>query len=229
MVGLGTLINVAGILAGGIIGLLIGKRLAPRYQQILITALGICVIFLSIAGVMKEMLTVTEGKLAVKGTVMMIACMVAGSFIGELINIEKGAEQFGLWLKKKADKNGSSRFVEGFVSTSLTVCVGAMTIVGAINDAIFADYSTLLTKTLLDTVIVIIMTSSYGKGCIFSAIPVLVIQGGFTAFARLLQPLLTTAALTNLSLVGSVLKVGNMLPALLLAVIWAYVPLLATL
>ena len=144
-------------------------------------------------------------------------------------------EQFGEWLKKKTGNSKDKRFVEGFVTASLTVCIGAMAIVGAIEDGIAGDATILITKAILDLVIIAVMAASMGKGCIFSAIPVGILQGGVTFLARAIKPFMTVAALDNLSLVGSVLiwcvginlvwgkkiKVANMLPSVIVAVIWA--------
>ena len=167
---------------------------------------------------------------------MMIASMAIGTLIGEIINIDGLIERFGEWLKKKTGNAKDISFVEGFVSASITVCVGAMTVVGSINDGLFGDYSILLVKSLLDFIIIIVMTSSVGKGCVFSAIPVAILQGGFTLAAKFIEPYMTDAALHNLSLVGSILifcvglnllrknsvRVANMLPAILVAIIWAF-------
>ncbi|MBQ1366953.1 MAG: DUF554 domain-containing protein, partial [Firmicutes bacterium] len=129
-------------------------------------------------------------------------------------------------------------FVNAFVTTSLTVCIGAMAIVGSIQDGILGDYSTLAVKSVLDFVILIVLTSSLGKGSIFSAIPVFLLQGGMTLLARLISPIFTDTAIANISLIGSILifcvginlvwgkkiRVANMLPALVLAVIAAFLP-----
>lgn len=125
----------------------------------------------------------------------------------------------------------------GFVDTSLIVCIGAMAIVGAIEDGITGDYSLLTAKSVLDFIIVFVMTSSRGKGCIFSAIPVGILQGTVTILAKVIEPIMTTQALSNLSLIGSMMifcvgvnliwgkkiKAANMLPALIVTVIWALV------
>ncbi len=230
MAGLGTIINVGGILAGGLLGILIGKRIKKQYQDALIMAIGVCVLFIGIQGALEEMLKNPSA-------MMLIISVALGTLIGEIINFESKFERFGEWLKKKAKSDNDVKFVEGFVTTSFTVCIGAMAIVGSIQDGIFGDYSILLAKTILDTIIVIIMTASMGKGCIFSAIPVALLQGGVTLLAKLLRPILTEAAMANLSLVGSVLifcvglnlvwgkkvKVANMLPSLIIAVIWAFI------
>lgn len=236
MIGLGTCINVAGIVAGGIIGLLFGKFMTERYQNTLMKATGISVLFIGISGTLEEMMTVTEGRLSTSGTMMVIGSFAIGALLGEWWNIELRMEQFGTWLKKKTGNERDSLFVEGFVTASLTVCIGAMAVVGAIQDGIYGDYSILAAKAVLDLIIIVIMTASMGKGCIFSAIPVALFQGGITILAAFLQPLMTEQALSNLSLTGSILifcvgvnliwekkiKVANMLPALIVAVVWAF-------
>ncbi len=236
MIGLGTIINVAAILAGGLIGALFGKFLKESLQSALVKSTGICVMFIGVSGALEKIMTVSDGKLTSGGTLMMISSMAIGTLIGEIINIDGLIERFGEWLKKKTGNAKDVTFVEGFVSASITVCVGAMTVVGSINDGLFGDYSILLVKSLLDFIIIIVMTSSVGKGCVFSAIPVAILQGGFTLAAKIIEPYMTDAALHNLSLVGSILifcvglnllrknsvRVANMLPAIVIAVIWAF-------
>ena len=239
MPGLGTIINVAGILLGGICGLLFGKLLKERHQQTLTRVCGVSVLFIGISGALEHMVTV-EGASLVSGRAMLIVlCLAIGGLLGELMNIEGGFERFGSWLKVKTGNAKDKQFVEGFVTASLTVCIGAMAIVGAIQDGIEGDYATLATKAVLDLVIILVMTCSLGKGCIFSAIPVAILQGGVTALARLIKPLMTEAALANLSLIGSILifcvginlvwdkriRVANLLPAIVLAVIAAFLPI----
>lgn len=239
MPGLGTLINAAGIIIGGFAGLLFGKLIKPRMQETMTCACGICVIFLGIAGAMEHMLTAQEsGALSSGGTMMVIASIVLGALVGELLNIEAGLERFGGWLKKVTHSDGDGGFIDGFVNASLTVCIGAMAVVGAIQDGIYGDYSTLTAKAVLDLIIIMIMTSAKGKGCIFSAIPVIVFQGVITALSRLIEPIMTAPALANLSLVGSILifcvgvnlvwgkkvRVANFLPAIVFAVACAYLP-----
>lgn len=238
MVGLGTVINVAAIVAGGLGGLLFGKRMEKRYQDTLMSANGICVLFLGIAGCLKEMYTIVQGKVESGGTMMMIASFSIGALAGEWLNLELHMEQFGEWLKKKTKSDGDASFVDGFVTASLTVCIGAMAVVGAIQDGILGDYSILAAKAVLDLIIVLVMTASMGKGCLFSAIPVGLFQGSITVLARLIEPIMTEQALSNLSLTGSMLifcvgvnlvwgkkiKVANLLPTILVAVGWAFLP-----
>lgn len=238
MIGLGTLINVAGILCGGFLGMLCGKAMKVRLQDTIMAATGLCVLFLGIGGAIEKMMTVTETGLTSGGTMMIIGSFAIGSLIGELINIEKHMEHFGLWLKAKTKNERDTKFVDGFVNTSLTVCIGAMAVVGSIQDGIAGDYSVLAAKAILDLIIVMVMTASMGKGCIFSAIPVAIFQGCITLLSRFIAPWMTEQALANLSLTGSMLifcvgvnlvwekkfKVANMLPTIVIAVIWALLP-----
>lgn len=238
MIGLGTIINTAGIAAGGVFGHFFGKLLKERHRESLTTACGISVIFIGIAGAMEGMLGIENGSLTSGRSMLIVLCLVLGILIGEIINIEKGLESFGKWLRKKTGSEGDNTFVTGFVNTSLTVCIGAMAIVGSIKDGLEGDWSILATKTILDFIIVMIMTGSMGKGCVFSAIPVFVLEGSVTLLAILIKPLMTEAAIFNLSMVGSVMifcvgvnlvwgskvRVANMLPAIILAVAAAFLP-----
>lgn len=237
MRGMGTVINVAAVVLGGLIGLLFGKKLKARFQETLIGAIGICVLFIGIAGAMEEMLTVRETGLQSGGTMVLIGSMALGSIIGELLNLEGLLERFGGWLKIKARSEGDAGFVEGFVTASLTICIGAMAVVGSIQDGLQGDSSILVAKAVLDMMIIMIMTASKGRGCIFAAIPVAALQGSITVLAFFLEPVFTELALSYLSMVGSVLifcvginllwkqklKVANMLPALVIAVVWALI------
>ena len=233
----GAIINTAAIVAGGLCGHLFGKLLKDRHQETLTMACGVGTLFLSIAGAMNYMLH--NDLMPGGGSMLIIACLALGGLIGEILNIENWFERFGEWLKKKTGNAKDKQFVNGFVTASLTVCIGAMAIMGSIQDGISGDWSTLGAKSILDLVIVMVMTCSMGKGCAFSAIPVLLWEGGLTLLATVIKPILTEAALGYLSLVGSVLifcvgvnlvwgkkiRVANLLPAVILAVIAAFLPL----
>lgn len=237
MIGLGTIINVVAILVGGVIGLVFSRAISARYQETLMQAIGVCILFVGIGGAMQEMMTVMADGLQSSGTMMIVISYAVGSLLGEWINLERRIEQFGSWLKVKTGNAREKRFVDGFVSASLTVCIGAMAVVGSIQDGISGDHSTLALKALLDMVIVCVMSASLGRGCLFSAIPVGIFQGTVTLLARAVQPVMTEAALANLSLTGSILifcvgvnllwekklKVANMLPSILIAVVYAFV------
>lgn len=238
MFGLGTIINTVAIILGGICGGLFGKLLKERHQESLSTVCGVCTLFIGIGGALEGMLKVSDGSIVSGRGLLIIACLALGALVGELINIEAGFERFGEWLKRKTGNAKDKRFVEGFVTASLTVCIGAMAIVGSIQDGLVGDYSILLTKAILDLIIIMVMTCSMGKGCVFSAIPVFLLQGSVTALAVLIKPLMTDAALGNLSLVGNILifcvgvnlvwgkkvRVANLLPAIIFAVAAAFLP-----
>lgn len=239
MIGLGTIINVVGIILGGLLGLFCQKQITPQIQSTLMKANGICVLFLGIAGTLEQMITVKDGHLTSSGTLMMILSLSIGSLVGQWINLDYRMEQFGHWLKQKTGNLKDFMFVDSFVTASLTVCIGAMAVVGALQDGLSGNYSTLLTKSILDMIIICVMTASMGKGCIFSAIPVAIFQGTITLLSRGIEPIMTAAALSNLSLVGNMLifcvgvnliwentkiKVANMLPSIIIAVIYAFLP-----
>ncbi|MBQ7299717.1 MAG: DUF554 domain-containing protein [Clostridia bacterium] len=239
MPGLGTLINAAGILVGGLIGIFCGKYIGARLRDMLTAVMGISVIFIGAAGVLEQMLVIGEDGLSTQGSMMMIFSLVLGGLVGSLLKIEDNCERFGVFLRQKTGNGGDTRFVEGFVTASLTVCIGAMAVMGAIADGISGDISILTTKAILDLVILIVMAASMGIGCLFSAIPVVILQGSVTLLARVLVGVMTDAAISNLSLVGSVLifcvginltfgkkiAVGDLLPSIVFAVMFAFIPI----
>lgn len=234
---IGTLVNTAGIVAGGLCGHLFGKALKNRHQETLTMACGVSTLFIGVAGAMQQMLH--NEAMPGGGAMLVVACLALGGLIGELINIERGFEAFGEWLKVRTGNARDQGFVNGFVTASLTVCIGAMAIVGAIQDGLTGDWSTLGAKAILDLIIVMVMTCSLGKGCVFSAIPVLVWEGLLTLLAGALKPIMTDLAMGYLSLVGNVLifcvglnlvwgkriRVANLLPAVVLAILAAYLPI----
>ena len=239
MNGLGTIIKVAAIVAGGLLGLLFGRFIGERHRDSLCKACGLAVIFIGAAGALKGMFSVVDGKIVYGGDFLIIGCLSLGTLMGELINIEGGFEKFGAWLKQKTHSTKDGQFIEGFVSASFTVCIGAMAIVGSINDGLYGDYTVLAAKSVLDFIIIMVMAASLGKGTIFSAIPVALLQGGVTALSVLIRPIMTETALLYLSVVGNILifcvginlvfgkkiRVANLLPAIILAVACAFIPL----
>lgn len=238
MIGLGTIINTAAILVGGLGGALFGRFLSESAQETLTKVCGVSTLFIAVSGALEGMLTVENGAIVSGGAMLIIGCLAIGAIIGELLKIEDAFERFGEWLKVKTGNAKDTGFVNAFVTASLTVCIGAMAIVGSIQDGITGDYSILATKAVLDLIIIMVMSCSLGKGAVFSAIPVAILQGTITALAGLVRPLMTDAALANLSLVGNVLifcvginlvwgkkiKVANLLPAIVIAVIAAFLP-----
>lgn len=238
MIGLGTLINAAAIVAGGLAGHVVGRLFNQEQQDALTKACGVSVLFIAIAGAMSGMLQIDGGALASGKSMLVVLCLALGTVVGELLGIEDVFERFGAWLKEKTGNGDDAQFIDAFVTASLTVCIGAMAIVGAIQDGISGDYATLAVKSVLDFIIIAVMASSMGKGAAFSAIPILIFEGSITLLARLVAPIMTELAIAYLSLVGAVLifcvgvnlvwgktlRVANMLPAVLFAVLAAYLP-----
>ena len=239
MYGLGTIINTAAIVAGGAGGALFGRFLKENVQDTLTKVCGVSTLFIAITGALEQMLTVENGAIVCHGAMLVIGCLTIGAVIGELLNLEGAFERFGEWLKQKTGNARDKRFVDAFVTASLTVCIGAMAIVGSIEDGISGDYSILATKAVLDFIIIMVMSCSMGRGAIFSAIPVAILQGSITVLAGLLRPVMTVGALANLSMVGNVLifcvginlvwgkkvRVANLLPSIVVAVIAAFLPI----
>ncbi|MEF2837059.1 MAG: DUF554 domain-containing protein [Oscillospiraceae bacterium] len=239
MPGMGTIINTLAIVAGGFFGALFGRFLHDSAQNTLTKVCGVSTLFIAVTGALEQMLRVENGAIVSSGAMLMIGCLALGGLIGEWLNIEQAFERFGQWLKIKTGNAKDKGFVDAFVTASLTVCIGAMAIVGSIQDGISGDYSILATKAVLDLIIIMVMSCSLGKGAVFSAIPVAVFQGSITALAGLVRPLMTDVALSNLSLVGNVLifcvginlvwdkkiKVANLLPAIVVAVAAAFLPI----
>lgn len=199
---------------------------------------AVAVIFLGLTGTVKEMLHIgSDGAVMLVGTNCMLASLIGGAVIGEAINLEDRMECFGRWLQQKTGSGGDTRFVEGFVMASMTVCIGAMAVIGSINDRLLSDPSVLFAKTAIDAVVVMIMTATLGRGCIFSAISVGIFQGIIFLLAGFLEPIMTSAALKSLSAVGNILifcvgtnlfglphvRIANLLPALVIAVAWELV------
>ncbi len=228
MIGLGTLINTGAVLAGSLIGLLSKRGFKPSLQDAMIKTLGVSTVFVSIAGALTGLLKFENGQIQTQGSLLMILSLVLGTLVGEALNLDGQIETLGTWLKKKAKAEESASFVEGFATASIIICVGAMAVVGSIQDGMTGDYSLLLTKSILDFVLVMMLSSSYGIGVMFSALPLFAYQGLLTLLAGVIAPFFTPTIIADLSYVGSVLifgvglnllfkstlKVANMLPAL---------------
>ena len=235
MHGLGTLINVGAILLGGFIGLFVKKGLNEKLMDSVMKAIGVAVMFVGISGALTGLLKITEGgKIETSGTMLMIISLILGTFIGELLKIEDRLERVGEKLKKAVKAKNSGNFVEGFVTTTLIFCVGAMAIVGSLEDGLTGDFSMLAAKSVLDGIMAIIVASTMGIGVLFSAIPVFIYQGAITLLAEFISPVLSDQLVLNLSYIGSALifgigvnqvfgkkiKTGNMLPALLVPIVY---------
>ena len=234
--GLGTVINALAIIAGGFVGLAGGRYIKERYQDIVLKATAIAIMFVGASGAFSKLLVVGEdGTLRTTGTINIVISLALGALIGEVIDIDGFFERLGAWLRHKSGSDGDSRFIDGFVTASLTCGIGAMGIMGSIQDGIYGDYSILAAKATIDFVLLIVMTSSMGKGCIFSTLTVGVLQGLMTALSAVLAGLMTDSVLNALSMTGGILifcigfnlmwpkmiKVANLLPALIITIIIA--------
>ncbi|MBQ9030410.1 MAG: DUF554 domain-containing protein [Parasporobacterium sp.] len=240
MYGLGTIINTAAIIVGGVIGLLFGKLIPKRVQESLVVCNGISVIIIGISGAISKMLTINEGGFDTQKSMLLTLALVLGTILGSALNLERLLERFGDWLKSKSKSDSDNQFTEAFIISSCTVCIGAMAVIGALNDVLTGDISVLLLKSILDLITICALTCAMGKGCVFSAISVLLFQGVISVIAWFIKPIMTDLALADLSFVGSVLifvvglnlvrdkkiSVVNMLPSILFAVGFSFIPAL---
>ena len=237
MYGLGTLLNVAAIVAGGLLGLCAGRFFKPSWQTGLTRVMGLCCVFVAVGGFLEASVTVTpEGGVALGGMMPAILSFALGTLLGEMADIQARVEAVGEALRRKASRAEDARFVDAFVTASLTVSVGAMAVIGALDDALKADITVLTVKSLMDFVIVAVMASAMGKGAVFSALSVLAVQGTVTLFAFAIAPVMTPEALKFVAITGSMMifcigvnlfspgtfRVANMLPALVFAVLFSY-------
>jgi len=218
----GTLVNASTVLVGSLIGMGAGRFLSQGIRTILMQALGLAVMVIGI-----KMALTGENAIAAVG------CLLLGGITGELLRIEDGVEYLGIRLKARF-KSQSTTFVEGFVTATILYLTGAMTIVGSIQDGTVGDATTLYLKALLDGFASVVLASSLGVGVAFSALSVLLVQGGLTLLASQLAFLKEPAVLTSITAVGGMiilgiginlleikrLKVGNLVPALIYAIIY---------
>jgi uncharacterized membrane protein YqgA involved in biofilm formation len=212
-------------LIGGLIGLLIGSRLPERVRQTVIAGLGL---FTAAIGI--QMFIKTQNPIIVLGS------LLVGGLLGEWWRIEDGLRGLGAYLERRFTNNTEasegSRFIRGFLTASLVFCVGPMTILGSIQDGLTGDYSLLAIKSVLDGFAALAFASSLGIGVLFSAVVILVYQGGLSLLASLAQSFTTPAMMDEMTAVGGILlmgiaisslleikpiRVGNFLPALFIA------------
>ncbi len=234
MTGLGTIVNTAAVIVGGIAGTLLRSGIPEKYKKTVMQGIGLSVLFIGVSGTIKEMLAIVNGnKLDRQFIMLMIFSLVIGGLLGEAIKIEDRLENLGKWFQSKLPAKGGS-FSNGFVTASLVYCVGAMAIVGALEDGLSGNPSTLFAKSILDGISSVIFAATMGIGVAFSAIPVLVYQGAITLTAGLLKPWLTDTVISQMSLVGGILifaiglnlleikkiNVGNLLPAIFIPLIY---------
>ena len=236
----GTIVNAAAILAGSLMGMLLtwlanrfssllpvgSAALGERLKTIIMQGVALCVMYLGISGCL-------EGN----NSLIAILSMVIGALIGELLDLDRRMQTLGLWVQKRTERlvadGGQASISEGFVTASLLFCVGAMAIVGALQDGLTGDHSTLFAKSLLDGISSIVFGASLGLGVAFSAVAILLYQGAIALAASFLQPYLGDAVIAEMTCVGSLLivalslnmlgltkiKVMNLVPAIFLPIL----------
>lgn len=221
------LVNAASIVVGGIVGSCLRGGLPERYRKILESGLALCVLVIGVTGAIQTA--------SVMGVIVSI---VVGSIVGEWMRIEDHLDRAGAWAQRRFGR-GDAGFSQGFISATLLFCVGAMAVVGSLEAGLSGNPDTLLAKSALDGVSAAIFASTMGPGVILSVIPLTLYQGGIALLAGSLAPILSTAAVTELSATGCVLiiglslnmlgvtkdriRVGNMLPAMLVIVLYQMV------
>lgn len=217
---MGTFVNCGTVLIGSAVGLLLKKGIPKRIEELVMSAVGLSVLFIGISGLDDS-----------KNTIVLILSMVLGTVIGSLLNIDKGVKKLGDLAEKKLQKNrseGQPSFSEGLVTSTLVFCVGAMTVVGSLQSGLTLDHSTIYSKAVLDLITSAILASSLGIGVMASIVPLFVYQGGIALLASVLEPILTETMIGEMSAVGSLLivalalnllkitniKLMNMIPAI---------------
>ena len=228
----GTLVNCVAV-----IGVLLKKGIKPTYAESINKALGLAVLIIGLNGVIANMFTVKNGKVSSSGELMLIIFLVVGTLIGELLKLD---ERFGKFCNKIENKFQAKGFASGFINGTVLFCVGAMSIIGSINDGLTGDSSILFVKSALDAVNAVIFGATLGFGVIFTFIPMLIYQGGISLLAGTLGGILQGELLEQICMVGYAIimaiglnfllkdkfKTLNMVPALFLPVVYHYILLL---
>lgn len=197
---LGTVVNTVAILAGAIIGLLVKKGFSENLADTLMKGLGLCTLYLGISGSLKG-----------ENALILILSVVIGTLIGSALKLEDKVGNMGIRLETKFNRNGNAKvsIAEGFVTSSLLFCVGAMAVIGSLQAGLTHDYSMLFNKSVLDFVSSIIFASTLGIGVMFAAAAVFLYQGAITMLAQWMSPLLSSDKVINeMTCVGSVLIIG---------------------
>ena len=194
----GTLVNSLTIIAGTVIGMLLGKFIPERMSDAVSKGVALCVLYIGI-----------DGMLAGENTLVAIISTVIGAIIGELLRLDDRMHDLGDWVERRFAKNGTKGSIsEGFVSASLLFCVGAMAIMGSLDSGLLRDHSTLYAKATLDGITSIVYGSTMGVGVALSAVPIFLYQGAIALGASFIEPFLTAAVIAEMKCVGSILITG---------------------
>lgn len=227
---LGTIVNSSAIIGGCLIGLIVKERLTERISSTIMNGLALCVLYIGISGALKG-----------TDTLQIIICIAIGALVGEIIDVDKKLNDLGNAIekrmngKRKNEHEDKISISEGFVTSSLLFCVGAMAVVGSLESGLQGNNTTLFAKSILDGISAIIFASSLGIGVMLSSVAILIYQGSITLLAGALSTVLTTNVISNMSAVGSLLivglafnmlgvtkiKVANLLPAVFIPIIYA--------
>ncbi len=230
----GTLVNCAAVIIGGFIGLLLKKGIKESYTVGINKSLGLAVLVIGINGVISNMFTAQNGKLSSSGELLLIVFLVVGTLIGELLKLD---DRFNRFCGKVDSKFKNGGFASGFINGTILFCVGAMSIIGSINDGLTGDSSVLFVKSALDFVNAVIFGATLGFGVIFTCIPMLIYQGGISLLAGTLSSILQGELLEQVCMVGYAIimaigfnfflekkfKTLNMVPAIILPVVYHYI------
>jgi uncharacterized membrane protein YqgA involved in biofilm formation len=229
----GTLVNLAGIVAGTLIGSLLKKGIPEAVSHAVIRAQGLAVGIIGLNGVIVAMFVVKGNGLSDRGSLLLLISLVVGCLVGELLKLDDRLNALGDAVERKT---GKGNFSKGFVSATLVFCIGAMSIVGSLNEGLTGDANVLYVKAMLDFTTAIVLSSTLGFGVGFAAIPVLGLQGAITLLAHRVAPYITDELLRNISMTGYALvlclginfllnakiKVANLLPSLLVPILYGF-------
>lgn len=222
----GAVVNFILVIVGGLVGMLLKKGIPERIQQTLMYAMALCVLFIGVTGLFEENIN----------TLIVIISSAFGAVIGQAIDLDGLVNRLSdkIESKFKKSQDESCKIAEGFATATLLFCVGAMTVVGSINSGISGDNTTLYSKSLIDCISAAVFASSMGLGVVLSSVAVLIIEGGLTLLATVVQPVLTTRVIAHMSVIGSLLiiaislnmlkvtkiKVMNIIPAIFLPILF---------
>lgn len=230
MSGLGTIANAAAIICGALAGIVLRRGLPEKWQQTIMQGVALCIVVIGLQMAFKT-----------ANIVIVVVSLVIGSIIGEYFDIESNLQKFGSWIASKVyhGKDGSfvAQLARGFISSTLIFCIGAMAVVGALQDGLKQDPTILYAKATLDGIISVILTANLGIGVAFSAFSVFIYQGCLTLLAAFLQTVMTEAVLNEITACGGVLitaiginmlkileiRISNQLPAIFIAWLLAYI------
>jgi uncharacterized membrane protein YqgA involved in biofilm formation len=229
MIGLGTLVNVAAILGGSVLGLVLKRGFPQKWQETILQGVGLCILVIGLQMALQS-----------KQIILVIVSIVLGTAVGEALDIDNYLTRFGNWVEAKVARHRQSAtpagsIGEGFIAASLIYCIGAMAIVGSIQDGLVGDHQILYAKSTLDGITAVIFTANMGIGVALSALSVLLYQGSLTILAVYMQSFMTPEIMTELTAAGGVLimaiacnmikimtvRIANQIPALLVVVILA--------